>query len=676
MTRLLYTLCLAVFISSDIVTLAQSGCDYQPSSKVEKLIAQGSDTKKYKSAERKEFLEKALEIEPECLPCLRKLGESAFIMAKSGGSFATAKRLLGQLVTLCPEYHSEPYYYLGAMAYADREYAEAEEYFEKFLRFPDSDPSKFDKDYQKKYSEVEEALTSVKAYAEIYKDKFDFKPIRVVGVSSSNDEYLPFISPDGELMFITRMMMKQAKGDVTTKAIEEFTWCKRPDINSTFNSGEPLSKPFNNGVSCGGATIAVDNKELIVAVKNPLPKNPNNFDLFSTRFELIDNGGETREYKWSELINLGPQINTEDGWESQPSLSGDGKTLFYTVFRADCIKDANGNPTHDIFYSKRQADGSWSTGVPLPAPINSNGQDKAPFMHSDSHTFYFSSDGGIGVGGMDIFYCDMLADGTFSKPKNLGYPINTEADELGIVVTSDGEIAYFGAKNFNGNKGWDVFQFDMPEKARPEKVMVLKGQVKDEQGNPAQNAKVELTYAESKAKEEVKVNNDDGSYAAIVKIKRNENVTLSVEGEGVAFNSRLIAKKDAPAPVVAKLNMEAPKAEANKPVVINDIFYATAKAEIEESSKLILDAFAEYLISNPTMEIEIRGHTDNIGDDLTNKTLSTERAFEVFNYLASKGVQGKRMTYAGFGKSKPIADNSTEEGRSRNRRTEFVIKKM
>jgi len=675
MTKFFYILIIGSLFFS-LVAVAQTGCEYHPSSKVEKLIAQGSDTKKYKSPERKEFLEKALEIEPECLPCLQKLGESAFIRAKAGGSFDTSKRLLEQLVNLCPEYHSEPYYFLGAIAYADHGYEAAEAYFEKFLRFPDSDPSKFEKDYQKKYAEVEEALVSVKAYAEIYKDKFDFRPLLVLGVSSSKDEYLPFISPDGELMFITRMKMYQAKGDATPKSIEEFTWCYRPDINSTFDSGEALSKPFNNGLSCGGASIAVDNKELIVAVKNPLPKNPNNFDLFSTRFELINHGSDVQEYKWSELVNLGPQINTEDGWESQPSLSGDGKTLFYTVFRADCIKDSNGNPTHDIYYSKRQVDGSWAVGIPLLAPINSKGQDKAPFMHSDSHTFYFSSDGGIGVGGMDIFYCDMLPDGTFSRPKNLGYPINTEADELGIVVTSDGEIAYFGAKNFNGNKGWDIYQFDMPQKARPEKVMVLKGKVKDDEGKPIQNAKVELTYNESKEKEQIKVNNDDGTYAAIVKIQRNENVTLTVEGEGLAFNSRLITKKDAPAPVVTKLNLDAPKAQANKPVVINDIFYSTAKAEIEEASKNILDAFAGYLIANPSMEIEIRGHTDDVGDDATNKTLSTERAFEVFNYLATKGVEGKRMTYTGFGKAKPIAENSSEEGRAKNRRTEFVIRKM
>lgn len=270
----------------------------------------------------------------------------------------------------------------------------------------------------------------------------------------------------------------------------------------------------------------------------------------------------------------------------------------------------------------------------------------------------------------------MNPDGTFSTPQNMGFPINTEADELGIVVTSDGEFAYFGARNFQGNKGWDVFQFELPEKARPEKVMILKGQVKDKQGEPAQNATVQINYTESKEKEEIAVNNDDGSFAAVVKMKRNENITLNVEGKDVAFNSRLVVKKGQPLPVVTKLNMETETTEKGKSFVINDIYYATSKADIEEDSKLILDDFATYLIDHPAIEIEISGHTDNVGDDKSNLTLSTERAFEVMSYLVSHGVPTKRMTYKGYGKTKPIGDNATPEGRAKNRRTEFLIRKM
>lgn len=656
---------------------AQDACASEPSSKVLKWLEQSKDTKKYEAEQRQEFLSKALEEDPNCLACLRWQGELYYLRSKrSGSDFGPAKLMFEKLIELCPEYHSEPYYFLGAMSYADREYTKAEGYFEKFLRFPDSDPTKFEKDYEKRYKEVEEALPFVKAYAEIYKDPIAYDPIRVGGVSSKDDDYLPIISPDGEVMFYTRTVSKQSKGDIGPKLVEEFTWSHRPDINSEFDSGIPLPPPFNIGDNYGGATITVDNKELIIAKKNPKPKAPQNIDLFSTRYELgSDPITGKPKYLWSELQDLGPGVNTDE-WEAQPSLSGDGKYLFFVTFRATNTKDGAGNPTHDLFMSERQADGTWGVAVPLPATINTKGQEKTPFMHSDSHTLYFSSDGHLGVGGMDIFYCKMNEDKSFTTPKNIGYPINSEADELGIVVSSDGELAYFGAKNFKNDRGWNVYQFDMPEKAKPEKVMVLKGTVKDEAGNPPQNAEVELKYSQSQEKEKIAVNTDDGTYAAIVKLKEKEDVLLSVKGEGVAFNSQVIVRKDAPTPpVVAKVNMSAPKEEENKPIVINDILYSTSKAEIAEESKIVLNEFALYLKEHPNLYIEIRGHTDNVGDDAKNLALSKERAFEVLSYLTSQGADGKHISYQGFGETKPIASNDTEEGRARNRRTEFVIKK-
>jgi outer membrane protein OmpA-like peptidoglycan-associated protein/tetratricopeptide (TPR) repeat protein len=655
---------------------AQDDCSYMPSGKVQKLLEQSFDSKKYETEQRIEFLEKALEEEPKCLPCLMRLAEIQFKVAKRGGSFAGAKQHYTKVVELCPEFHSEPYYYLGAISYADAEYDQAEKYFDKFLRFPADDPSKFEKDYEKNYAEVEEALISVRAYAEIYKDKIEYNPVKVAGVSSGSDDYLPLISPDGEIMFFTRTVMKQAKGDYVQKMNEEFSWSRRPDINTMFDDGESLPSPFNQGANCGGATITVDNRELIVAMKNPNAKNPNNIDLFSTRYEMsLDDKGD-KVYHWGELVSLGENINTPDGFEGQPSLSGDGKTLFFVGVRPECMTDKSSNFSHDLFYSQRKQDGSWGLCKPLPGNINTHGQEKAPFMHSDSKTLYFASDGHIGVGGMDIYYCKMNDDGGFSEIHNIGYPINSQADELGIIVSSDGEVAYFGARNFQNNKGWDVYQFKMPERAKPEKVMLVKGQVKDKSGEPAQDAKVEITYTESKEKEEVKVNNDDGSYAAIVKIERNQNVTLSVEGSGIAFNSRMISKKDQPAPVVTKLNMETKETKQGEPFVINDIYYSTNSADIVTDSKIILDSFVEYLNENPSMEIEIGGHTDDVGDDKANLALSSERAFEVMNYLATKGVQTKRMTYKGYGETRPVASNNSEEGRARNRRTEFVIRKM
>jgi outer membrane protein OmpA-like peptidoglycan-associated protein/tetratricopeptide (TPR) repeat protein len=662
-----------LFVATDAAS--QESCAYEASSKIQKWIEQSKDTKKYSGEERLAFLDKALEEDPNCLPCLMRLGELEFLRSKrSGASFQSAKLRFETLHSICAEYHSESWYFLGAMYYADKEYEKAEEAFEKFLRFPDSDPSKFEKDYQKKYDEVEEALKSVKAYAAIYRDPIDYQPRKVAGVSSGDDDYLPLISPDGEIMFFTRKKFKQAKGDYETRLIEEFTWCKRPDINATFDQGNPLPEPFNLGDSYGGATVSVDNKEMIVAKKNPKPNNPQNIDLFSTRYERSTDKAGNLVYTWSELQDLGPNINTDSGWEAQPSLSGDGQFLFFAAVREECMKDANGNFSHDLFFSERQPDGTWSVCKPLPSNINTRGQEKAPFMHSDSRTLYFSSNGHISVGGMDLFYCKLNEDGSFSAPTNIGYPINNEEDQLGIIVASDGELAYFGANKLNGEKGWDIYEFKMPEKAKPERVAIMKGAVTTPDQQPVQAAAVEIKYAQSGESEKVKVNADDGTYAAIVKLNKKEDVLLTVEGEGIAFNSRIISRKEnEKQPVVMKLDMEAAQENEDTPFVINDIVYTTNKAEIQEDSKLILVEFAAYLKKKPELRIEIRGHTDNVGNDQSNMALSADRAFEVLNYLASLGVEGTRMTAKGFGETRPIADNETEEGRKKNRRTEFVI---
>jgi len=670
---IIFWICLFYGLSS----LAQNGCEYEASSKIQKLLDQSKETKKYDSKERLEFLESALEEDPKCLPCLMRIGEMEFLLAKrSGASFVNSEKYFEQLAEICDNYHSEMYYFLGAMYYADSKYTEAKKYFDKFMKFPDDDPSKFEKDYDKKYDEVKEALSSVEAYAEVFENTVDFKPLKVSGVSSNNDDNFPVISPDGEIMFFTRNSFKQAKGDLVTKMIEEFSWSKRNDINATFDNGAALPPPFNRGTNCGGATISVDNRELIVAMKNPTPKNPENFDLFRTRYSMYTENGE-RKYNWGELENLGTNINTELGWESQPSLSGDGQILFFCGVRADCLKDGSGNPTHDLFLSKRQEDGTWGTAQNMGPGINTTKHEKGPFMHSDSRTLYFSSNGLIGAGGMDFFYCKMNDDFSFTKPKNIGVPINSEGDEVGIVVSSDGEVAYFAARNFMNNKGWDIYQFKMPEQAKPEKVLILKGDVLKDDGTPPATAKVEIKYAQSQEVQKVDVNSDDGSYAAVVKISKKEDVTVSVKGDDIAFNSRVISRVNSDlSPAVTKLNMKTEELLENKPFVINDIYYSTNKAEIESNSTLILDEFAAYLLEHPTMTIEIRGHTDDIGNDQTNFALSADRAFEVLKYLSSKGVPGKNMTAKGFGETKPVSPNTTEESRALNRRTEFVIKSL
>jgi len=673
-----------LFISLMALAFALAGhaqsCEYTPSKNIQKLLDKSAESKKFSSDERIAFLEKALEEDAECLPCLLQLGEMKFLKDKRlNSSFEDGLKIYLELKSKCEEYHSEMYYYMGAMYYAGRQYDEATECFEKFLRFPDSDPSKFNANYDKKYKEVEEALVSVKAYNKIFNGNknYVFLPKKVDGVSTSSDEYLPMISPDGEILFFTRLILKQSRGDIAGKQVEEFTWSKRADINSVFDKGDPLEPPFNKGGSYGGATLSIDNKELIIAKSNPVDKNPNNIDLFSTKFERYTKPDGTLAYAWSDWVSLGENVNTPDGWEAQPSLSGDGQTLIFAGVRPECMKDNSGNYTHDLFISRRQADGTWGKCVPLPSSINTSGQEKAPFIHSDSHTIYFSSDGHIGAGGMDFFYAKMNDDGTFSDIENIGAPINDGNDQVGIIVSSDGELAYFGANKYLGERSYDIFQFYLPEKAKPERVAIIKGEVKGDDGIPAQNASVTIQYAQSGTEEKVKVNNDDGSYAAVVRTNKKEDVVLKVEGENIAFNAHVISRKENNDPAaILKLNLETSVVAENKPFVINDIYYSTSSTSISDESKLILIQFADYLKKHPSWIIEIRGHTDNIGVDKSNEALSLGRANLVKDFLVANGVKLEQLSAKGFGKLKPVASNDTEEGRAKNRRTEFLIKKM
>jgi tetratricopeptide (TPR) repeat protein len=599
----LFALIAFVFLSNKL-SFSQEECDYTPSEKVAKLLEQSEDKKKYDNDKRKQFLEQALEQDENCLPCLHKMGVTAFKSSKhSGASFSEAESLLERLVEKCPDYHSDPYYYLGAMKYATGQYADAKKYFDKYIHFPDDDQSKFYKDYDKNYEEVMGALPSVNFYEEFYGQSFEFKPRIVNGVSGKGDEYLPALSPDNELMFYTRKYEKKAKGDIVARWVEEFTMSRRTDINATFDGGEPLPAPFNLGDNYGGATISLNNKEMFITKKVPKGVNPENFDLFVTRFRKEYDQKEAREiYKWSELEDLGTNINTDDGWEAQPSLSADGNMLFFATVRPACIATSEGSPSTDIFVSDRGKDGKWGPARSIGNVINTAGHEKAPFMHSDSKTLYFASTGHMGGGGYDIFYAKMNDDGSWTTPKNIGSPINTEQDEHGLIVSTDGALAYYATRGLSGTLGFDVASFELPEKAKPEKVMLVKGEVKGEDGEPVKDAKVEIKYAQSKEITEIEIDDDDGKYAAVVNVSKGEDVILNVSGENVAFNSRIISRKEeTEAPAVVKLTMKVEEIEANKPFIINDILYTTNSADFDEASGLILNEFAEYLKNHPSL---------------------------------------------------------------------------
>lgn len=588
-----------------------------------------------------------------------------------------SRAMLEKAVELCADFHADCYYYLGAIAYNFKEMDKANANFQKFIDFKSDETSRFPADYKKKLDDIQKVMAKTAEEIDFTKNPVPYNPSIVPNVSSKSDEYFPMISPDNDLMFYTRKVDRTNKGDMMKNIVEEFTFSERSGgYLGKFDDGKPFKYPFNDGSfqSYGAATMSLDNKEMVLcACKDEKidGQTYRNCDLYITHFERTGEGGN--DYKWTPLENMGPQINSPRGWDAQPSLSADGNTLYYTTLRAG--RDATQD--NDIWIAERNADGTWGSGKPF-TEINTAGKDKSPFLHQDSETLYFVSsvsDSRKGVGGLDIFYT-RRENGKWSEPKNLGYPINSVEDEIGLFVSLDGKTAYFSSRA-SGN--WDIYSFELYPEARPKAVKLIKGELKDEEGNPIKDAEIEVAYAGSDETKTFKVNGNDGKYAAIVKVDNTEeDVIVSAKKEGAAFSSKMITSEELKKedPVVRGEDMEVKELKEGEAYTINDILFATNSYALTDKSKFIIKQFARFLKTHNTIEVLIQGHTDDIGDDNKNLILSQNRAEAVKQYLVDLGVASARLSSIGYGETQPKVENVSDENRAINRRTEFLIKKL
>lgn len=655
-------------------------CQGSEEKKAIKYLEEAKDRKNGKE-DRLEALRKAIEEDPECAEAHYLLGLELLKTAISrGASFKSAESSLKEVVRICPDFHFEPYYYLGAIALGKKEYNATVEYYDKYYSLSASSSDPLD-------DEREDAIKLDYEYAVFFRDVYakpvPFQPVRVSGVCTDDDEFLPLISPDNEKMLLTRRYTVQSEVKASLMSekeqfTEKFVQAKRLN-GENFDEGDPFPAPFNENESFryGGATMTIDNKHVYSTICKPASMGYINCDIYTSTLKYgRDPKTGMDSYYWSELENLGVNVNTENGFESQPSISADGKTLYFTSDRGE-------NAGLEIYFSKKNDNGQWQPAQNIGPPINTPYNDKTPFMHSDSRTLYFASDGHLGLGGLDVFYTKQKEDGTWEKPVNLGYPINSELDEQAFAVSTDGRTVYYSAKDRKNPKSIDIWSFELYKAARPDNVVFVKGRLTDEGGNPAQNASVQLKTMDSKKITNVDVSNDDGTYAAVIAVKEQEAVVMNVKGDGIAFQSKLIETE----PIGEKkqrtnneeinafqeIDFDVAEVKAGGVYKINDIYYRTNSSEISEKSKYVLAEFADYLIENKGMRIAIHGHTDDVGKAEDNLALSTDRAFSVKQYLESIGVSGNRIEYKGFGESVPFTTNDTEEGRAANRRTEFLI---
>ena len=646
-------------------------------SKVLKLFEKAKNSKKYNYKERVAYFKEAIELdEQQCIKCMWELAKLTYRRASSkGDKMDIPKKYFHQIEQLCPDYHADLYYYLSLIYYAEVNDCESKKYFKKFLDFPTDDNEKLSRNYSNQISSVELTLPVAEFYCDFYANPVNFSPFLLNKVSTATkNEFLPAISPDNELLYFTREYMYQAKGDVIAQLIQDFTVSERQNADDNFDSGKVMSPPFNVGPKYGGASISLNNKELyICACTNN--GNYNNCDIFVSYLEFIEKGEvtDTVVFRWSELQNLGPNINGPQTWEAQPSLSADGKTLYFASARP------GGKGSVDIYYSERQPDGSWGKAQNMGYPINTPESDKSPFIHTDSKTLYFVSkisEYRLGAGEFDIFYTRQdKKTGKWIEPQNIGHPINTEGDEEGIIVTTDGNYAYFSSERSDiGVGGKDIFYFSMPEKAKPDKVVLMKGKVETEDVQSLKDTKLEVRFKSGDVYEQKIDIDDDGSYVAIANIgSGDEDVVLEVKKEGKAFESKLIKKEESTNTFIENQELEIKDIEKGSTHTIEDILFETNSSTIDPSSKLVLEAFASWLNYNGDIKIEIQGHTDDVGGEDDNLALSKDRAFSVMEYLIELKVSASRLSFKGYGESQPKFENNSELNRSKNRRTDFLI---
>jgi outer membrane protein OmpA-like peptidoglycan-associated protein/tetratricopeptide (TPR) repeat protein len=615
----------------------ETTCSVSQDKKAQKFFDEAKalfKSRKYEDA--KNAIGKAIDADPEFGDAYLLQGEIALKKKDDNLMIESFKKV----IEICPEADPGSYFQIGAFYYDTKKWKDAEKYLKKFLEF--------DRINEVHGSKAELMLLRSNLYAH----PVAFNPVPVKDISSPDPEYLPYISPDHELAFFTRRYELQSKGMLTPQSAEKFM-IAHLQSNGLYDRGKPMDDPFNRSTSNneGGATITIDNKHLFFTVNTK-----GNFDICTSDF--VDG-------KWSEITNLGPNVNDPKQWDSQPSVSSDGKTLYFASAR-DSVSRI------DIYKSTRDESGNWKKAVKLSSKINTNGNDKSPFIHSDSRTLYFSSDSLPGLGGYDIFKCQMDENGNWGKPVNIGYPINTDADEVSFFVSTNGKTGYFASNKLNnGVGGFDIYSFDLYSEAQPDKVYFQKGDMNGKENTEIVNATIEVKDAITKKLTRIDVDSVTGEYAFIVNFKND--LLISVKKEGYAFESNYIHSLDSENLKLQKVDIELKKLEVGGQYTLHDILFSTNSFELNDTIKTVLDEFSDYLMQNKKLQVALHGHTDNVGNPSDNLILSNNRAKAVFDYLATLGIEKSRMSFKGFGETKPIASNTNEEGRAKNRRTVFVV---
>jgi outer membrane protein OmpA-like peptidoglycan-associated protein len=547
------------------------------------------------------------------------------------------------------------YFYLAQSCFITAAYEEAKVALETYLKFERINPNTKE--------EAQRLLVNACFAVDAVKNPKPYNPVNVgEGINTASNEYFPAITGDGNQFLFTRELHHPEHQEIIN---EDFFISRK--FNGVWQTAIPI-REVNSMGNEGAPALSVDGNIMFFAscaddmgdYGSQDRKGYGSCDIF---YSQKING------RWTKPRNAGPSINTNH-WETQPSFSSDGKTLYF--IRG--LRGRGGVKDQDIYFSTIGEDGRFTPAQKVPGPVNSAYKEESVFIHPDNQTLYFSSDGHPGLGGLDIFVSKRKPTGEWGEPVNLGYPINSSMDENSLLVEPGGRLAFFSSDRKGGFGGLDVYQFELPEELRPEKVTYVKGKVYNALTKEPLEANFELFDLEQQMLLAKSYSQQNGEF--FLTLNSNKNYLVNVNKEGFLFYSDNFTLKgketDFNKPFLLDIPLQ--PIDTGKVVELKNIFFDVNKSELKPESVAELKKLLAFLQKNPNITIEISGHTDNSGDKKSNVLLSGNRAKSVYDYLVTNGgIAATRLTYKGFGDAKPKVANDSAENMAKNRRTEFKV---
>jgi flagellar motor protein MotB len=482
------------------------------------------------------------------------------------------------------------------------------------------------------------------------KNPVPFSPVDLGdSINTPDDEYWPSITVDGQTLMFTRQV-SYGKSIIRTQEDFYISHSQNDIWSKAINAGYPLNTPQNEGAQ----SLSSDGRYMYFTACEK-PDGQGRCDIYYSSFDRKN---------WSLPMNIGPPVNTK-AWESQPSISANGRMLFFTSNRA------GGLGGMDLWYSVLSDEGKWKTPVNLGKVINTTGDEMSPFIHFDGKTLYFSSNGRVGMGGADIYFSKMNDDTTWTEPGNMGYPINTFNDETGLIIDASGQKAYFSSKRDQA-RGKDIYSFNVYESVRPEPVSYFKGSVYEKGTGRLLIANYDLVNLKTGHILVSGLADVTGTF--LVCMPPDNNYGLNVSKEGYLFysdNFMFEGIHSAREPFIKRIELS--PIRVGEKLILSNVFYEFDSWTITKESYSELDKLTRLLSDNKNITVEIGGYTDSIGTEAYNLDLSEKRARSVLDYLVGKGIIAERLRYKGYGATSPVGDNVTDDGRKLNRRTEIKI---